>query len=144
MKLIAASVAGSMHKIVSGISEPIIKFVNRISGSISSAWNYAVNTNVSDLSAIKSIESGLKHANDFMNKPITIPGSAAIDSAFGGLKAHLGIFNEDILDLGKGISSKWSSLISRIHSEKKSYSGLTVSELESLWKSEIAGLEEVV
>lgn len=145
MKLIAASVAGSMHKFVTGIYEPIVRFVSRIGGGISSAWNYAINTNISDIGAFKSIGNGFKYANDFIHKPLSIPGSSAIDSAIGGIKTHFNTFNENMLDLGKGISSKWSALISKVHSDKKSYSGLSVSELETLWKSEIASasLEEV-
>ena len=50
IKLIAASVAGSINKIKSSITEPIVNFVNRVCGSISSAWDYAKNTSISVVS----------------------------------------------------------------------------------------------
>jgi len=150
LKLIASSVAGSMHRIGAGIAEPIINFVNRVCEGISSAWHYAANTNISDVGAIKGISAGLKNVGDVMNKPISLggiselmnkpiemPGSHAIDSAVSGVKAGLGILNVDVLDLGKGIGSKWAQLISKMHSEKKISADMSVSELEALWKSEI-------
>ena len=138
MKLIAASVAGSMHKMVSGITEPIINFVNRIRSGISSAWDYARNTSVSDIAAFKGISDGLHGFSEFMNKPIELPGSKAVGSAINGIKSHIGTMNENVLDLGKDIRSKWSALISRIHSGSKISADMSVAELESLWRAEIS------
>jgi len=138
MKLIAASVAGSMHKIKTNITEPIIRFVSRVCEGVSSAWDYAKNTNVSDIGAIKSLNSGLKEFGDFMNKPINIPRIGFVDDTIAGIKTHLGAMNENMLDWGKDIGSKWSSLISKVHSSKSNISSdMSVSELEKLWKAEI-------
>ena len=157
MKLIAASVAGSMHKMLSSITEPIVNFVNRVCESISSAWHYAANTNISDVGAIKGIGAGLKNVgevmnrpinlggiSEFMNRPIDMPGSHAIDSALNGIKSHASAISGSALDLGKDISTKWNSLISKIHGSKKISANMSVSELEAMWKSEISNsnLEE--
>ncbi len=165
MKIIAASVAGSMHKIVSGITEPIINFVNRIREGISSAWEYAKNTNVTEHGSLGVLTSGIDYVGEIMNKPISIsaisdfmnkpidlsgvgrlmntpvslPGAALIDGTLDGIKTHIGAMNENMLDLGKGISSRWAALISKVsHSDNNDYSCKSVSELETLWKSEIA------
>lgn len=149
MKLIAASVAGSIHKIKSSITEPIINFVNKICGSISSAWDYAKNTNISDLGVVKGINSSLKGFGEYMSKPIDIPGSKAMDSAISGVKRYIGTINSalstNVLDLGKDISTKWASIIAKTHSGNKISSDMSVAELENLWKSEIssASFEEV-
>lgn len=138
MKLIAASVAGSMHKMVSGITEPIVNFVKRIGDGISSAWDSAKNVNISELGAFKGISEGWHNFSEFMNKPIELPGSKVVGNAIDGIKTHIGAMNENMLDLGKDISSKWSELISKIHSGNKISADMPVAELESLWRAEIA------
>ncbi len=131
MKIIAASVAGTMHKFKSGITEPIMNFVNRVREGVSSAWSYAKSTNISDIGFVKNI-------SEVMNKPITIPGSSVVDSTLNGIKAHIGTINENLTGWGKEIQSGWTELISKIHTNKKISSDLTVAELESMWKEEIA------
>lgn len=142
LKLIAASVAGSIHKIKSSITEPIANFVNRVCGSVSSAWDYAMNTNVSDLGIVKNINDGIKGIGAIMSKPVDIPGSQAIDGAINGIKRVLGA---DVLDLGKDIGAKWAALISKSGAASKISADMSVVELENLWKSEILlnNLEEV-
>lgn len=141
IKLIAASVAGSMHKIATGITEPIIRFVSRVCENVTSAWDYARNTNISDLSYVKGINSRLKAFGEFMSKPIELPGGQIIS----GIKSHLDDISSSAIDYGKEISSKWSDLISRIHSSRKISADMSVSELEELWKAEIlsSSTEEV-
>ena len=140
LKLIAASVAGTMHKFVSGITEPIINFVSRVCSGILSAWDYAVNTDVSDIDAFKGISSSLKSIGGYINRPIEIPGAGAISGAIDGVKTRFGAINEGMLDLGKDISAKWNGLISKIQNKdaSKISADLSVSELETLWKAEIA------
>jgi hypothetical protein len=135
VKLIAASVAGSMHKIRTSITEPIVNFVNRVCEDISSIWDYAKNTNISDIGIFKGINSGLKNFGEYMNTPVEIPGSHLADSAINSIK---GILNYDFTGWGKELGSKWSALVSKIHSNNKVYSDLSVSELETLWKSELS------
>ena len=131
LKMIAASVAGSMHKFKSSITEPIINFVNHVRESVSSAWTYAKNTNISEVGIVKNI-------SDVMNKPVTLPGSTVIDNTIKGIKSRIGIINENLTDWGKEVQTSWTELISKIHSGKKISADLTVAELENLWKEEIA------
>lgn len=165
MKIIAASVAGSMHKIVSGITEPIINFVNRVKDLISSGWEYAKNTNVTEHGSLGGLTDGLEAVGAIMNKPISlsaigdfmnqpidlscvgklmntpvaIPGANLLDETLDNFKTNIGAMNENMLDLGKGIGSKWAALISKIHgTEDKNYGSMSVAELEDSWKSEIA------
>ena len=144
MKLIASSVAGSMHKIKSSITEPIVNFVNRVRSGIASAWDYAKNTNVSDLGAVKGI-------NNIMNAKIEIPGLRAVDEYLhkpidlSGMAIGYGAVKENVVELGKGIGAKWNALISGIHAGKNITAEMPVGELEELWKAEISApkLEEV-
>jgi len=138
MKLIAASVAGSMHKVGSRIAEPIINFVNRVREGVTSVWDYAKNTNISDINMFKGMNENINNFKEWMNKPIEIPGTKAIDNAISGFKTHIGAINENVLDWGKDISSKWSEIISKLHTQSKISADMPVSELEALWKSEIA------
>ena len=140
MKLIAASVAGSMHKILS-IGEPIVKFVNRIREGITSAWDYAKNTNISDVEVVKNISNGMKGIGEYMNRPIEIPGSRFVETTVDGIKANLGAINENIVDFGKDIHSKWSELIAKLHTNSKISADMPVAELEALWKSEIESVK---
>jgi hypothetical protein len=59
--MVASSVTGSMTKIKSNIAEPIVNFVNRVRTGVSNAWDYAKNTNISDVPVIKSTSEGLKN-----------------------------------------------------------------------------------
>lgn len=133
LRMIAASVAGSMHKLRTGITEPIINFVNRVRGGITTAWDYAINTNVSDLPGMKAI-------NDFMNMEIPLPECKIISDSIGGIKSKLSggidLLNTNVLDLGKIMTDKWTSMVTKIHQPKVS-AELSVAELENLWKSEL-------
>ncbi|MCM1073115.1 MAG: hypothetical protein NC334_04855 [Bacteroides sp.] len=139
LRMIASSVTGSMNKMRSSITEPIMNFVNRVRGGISNAWDYAKNTNVSDLPGVKQVSEVL---NTPINLNINLDGIKNI-----GRSISSGL-NTDVKDIGKGISSKmeflnsdvtelWSGLVSRIHTNRYS-SEMSVADLESAWKSEIA------
>lgn len=129
LKMIAASVAGSMNKIRTGF-EPIINFVNRIGGGISNAWNYAKNTNVSDLPAIKSF-------NEFIKTPVCLPEIKALTLVKDKISASMDFLNTDITVIGKNVGDKFNTLISKLNKNKIS-SNMSVAELEALWKNEIA------
>lgn len=133
IKMIAASVAGRMNKIRTGF-EPIVNFVRRVSGGISDAWTYAKNTKISDIPAVKSL-------NEVLNRPIELKFVDDISSSISGVKAGIsdrfGVLNSEITNLCNGLGDKWNTLISKIHT-KKITSDMPVSELENLWKEEIA------
>ena len=144
IKLIASSVAGCMHRIRTGITEPIINFVNRVRESVGSAWDYAMNTNISDLPAFKGMSESLQNLGDRITS-IEIPGSKAAGNMIGGMKSGAGAISDSILGLGKGITEKWDLLISKFQSGSKISAETPVAELEALWKAEIesSGVKEV-
>ena len=142
LRMIASSVTGSMSKMRNSITEPIVNFVNRVRGGISSAWDYAKNTNISDVPAIKSF-------NTLMNTPIEIQALKGISDSLATVKSDI---TEGISTIGKGLTSRfesintfmsqditesWKSIISRI-STRKINAEMSVAELEQLWKDELA------
>lgn len=138
LKMITSSVAGSMTKLRSSITEPIKNFVNRIKVGVSNVWEYSKNTNLSDLPGIKQI-------NSVMKMDITDIGKGMTDSISNigkTLSGKMSILNTDITDLGKGISTTWSELIGKIHTNKIN-SETSVDELRKMWEAEIALAKEV-
>jgi hypothetical protein len=137
LKLIASSVTGSMNKMRSNITEPIVNFVNRVRTGISNvcdrcgftnAWDYAKNTNISDLPVIKSV-------NEVLTKPINIDGIKNIGNSVSNIgKGISSVMSYDVTGWTKGISDKWSNLISRVN-HKKYTAETPVSELETSWKN---------
>ena len=132
MKMISASVAGSMAKFRSNITEPIINFVNRMKDGIYSAWDYAKNTNISDI-------QGYKAFNEVMNTDVVDIGKDIGNSLSGMGKAVADKI--PFLNVGKGLSSKWSSLISKVHNHNKITKDTSVDELKMMWQNEIAKAE---
>ena len=149
LKLIASSVAGSMHKMRLNIFEPISNFVSRVRANISNAWDYAKSTNISDLSGVKAIANAWKYANETnisevvgiknVNASITKLSDTISDKVFGikdNISSKFSTINTEVTELGKSISENWNSLIARI-SPRKINSEMSVSELETLWRNEI-------
>lgn len=138
LKLIASSVTGSMNKMRSSIAEPIVNFVNRVRENITSAWDYAKNTNISDLAAVKAF-------NEVMNKEIALPSvnlsgiSESMSNLANKISERTEFLNRDVLDISKEMAGKWSDMIAKIqlngHIVPKNAS---VAEIEELWRNEIA------
>ena len=149
LKLITSSVIGSMTKLRSSITEPIINFVNRVRCGITSAWDYAKNTNISDVKGIKEFANGW---NSAMNMDIldvgkglttTISGLGSNLHDFGkGISSKMAFLNTDVTDIGKGLAAQWNSLISNVHHNRIT-KDTTVSELRTMWEAENALMKEV-
>ena len=140
-KMISASVVGSMNKLRSKFTEPIVNFVNRVRENVSSAWDYANNTNISDIAGIKNISEAW---NNTMNRDVLDIGKDISNSISGigkNISEKMSFLNTDILDLGKGISDRWSNLISKIHHNKIS-KDMSVEDLKALWLNEINSAAE--
>lgn len=137
LRMIASSVTGSMNKMRSRIAEPIVNFVNRVRGGISSAWNYAKETPFSEVPGIKAV-------NDVLNTPINInlPSMKGLSNPFAGIKdgisSSVEFLNRDITDIGKGMKSQWDALIAKIPSRKHYSANMSVLELEAALKEELA------
>lgn len=140
-KMISSSVVGSMDKLRSRFAESIVNFVNRIRENVSNAWDYAKNTNVSDIKGIKNISEAW---NNTMNRDVLDIGRNISDS-ISGIGKHISdkmsFLNTDVLDLGKGISDSWANLISKIHYNKIS-KDMPVPDLKALWLNEINAAAE--
>ena len=148
MRMISSSVMGSMTKFRSSITEPIVNFVNRIGAGISNAWNYAKNTNVSDLvnlegfnnvmkMDVKDIGKGISNSISEMNRNISdkMPKFSMPSISMPSMPSWN--VSSSISGLGKGLSDRWSNLVNKInipHHEKIS-SDMPVCELEARWKS---------
>ena len=143
MRMISSSVMGSMTKLRSSITEPIVNFVNRIGENLSNAWNYAKNTNVSDLAPIKSINNVMQMDVKDLGKGI----SSSISNMGRNLSEKMPSINmpslhigSNISGIGKNLSDKWSNMISKINipHHNKISSDMPVCELKSMWENEIA------
>ncbi len=148
MRMISSSVMGSMTKFRSSITEPIVNFVNRVTTGISNAWNYAKNTNVSDLTPIKNIHNvmqmdvidlgkGISNSISNMGKNISEKMPSFNMPTINMPSLHIG---SNISGIGKNLSDKWSNMISKINipHHNKISSDMPVCELKSMWENEIA------
>ena len=145
LKMIASSVAGSARKLHSSITEPIVNFVRKIGGGISNAWDYAKNTNVSDLPGIKSI-------NEVMNADIVDLGrdlghgiSNSISNMGKGISDKVASLNNSVTErlssitgIGKTLSAKLDELVEslNISNGHKITAETSVNELKEMWLEE--------
>ena len=143
MRMISSSVMRSMTKFRSSITEPIVNFVNRVTTGISNAWNYAKNTNVSDLTPIKNIHNVMQMDVIDLGKGI----SNSISNIGKNISEKMPSFNmpslhigSNISGIGKNLSDKWSNMISKINipHHNRISSDMPVCELKSMWENEIA------
>lgn len=143
VRMISSSVMGSMTKFRSSITEPIVNFVNRVTTGISNAWNYAKNTNVSDLTPIKNIHNVMQMDVIDLGKGI----SNSISNMGKNISEKMPSFNmpslhigSNISGIGKNLSDKWSNMISKINipHHNRISSDMPVCELKSMWENEIA------
>ena len=141
LKMITSSVAGSMTKMKSLLPESIVNFVNRVRGGISSAWNYAKNTNISDIAGIKNISEAW---NNTMSMDVADIGKGLSNSISGlgnSISNKMSFLNKDVTDIGKGLADKWNSLISSVHHNKIT-KDTPVQDLKAMWEDEINLMSE--
>lgn len=142
MKMISSSVAGSMNKIRSSIAEPIVNFVNRVREGVSNAWNYAKNTNISDVAGIKNISEALSNIN-MPNMNIGKNISESMSNIGKSISDKMSFLNTDVTEIGKGLSDKWCSLINRVNiHHNKITKDTSVAELRSMWQNELNNMSE--
>ena len=123
LRMIASSVAGSMSKMKSSIAEPIVAFVNRVRAGVSHAWDYAKNTNISDV-------PGIKQTKDFLLAERHLPEIYNLSSHITAMKEAMSMRLESIAEIHRGISEKCSNMISNISfSSRQRYANMSVAEL---------------
>ena len=129
LKMISASVIGSITKLHNSITEPIINFVNRIIDRVSNAWTYAKNTNIEI--------SGLKEISEKVHNILNYDVSKGISDSVSGIGKSI---TSSVTEISNGISEKWSKLINKINIGKigheKISSDLPVADLKTLWLRE--------
>ena len=141
LKMISSSVAGSMTKMKSLLPESIVNFVNRVRGGISSARNYAKNTNISDIAGIKNISEAW---NNTMSMDVADIGKGLSNTISGlgnSISNKMSFLNKDVTDIGKGLADKWNSLISSVHHNKIT-KDTPVQDLKAMWEHEINLMSE--
>ncbi len=145
LRMIAASVTGSMSKVKSIIPESIVNFAKRVVGGISQAWDYAKSTNVSDailaIPGARNINDGIRRnveaTKEFLNTPVHIPG---LDTIKSQINATREFFNTPMtFSAFDGITEKINNMASKIsfHGKQK-YANMSVAEIENAWKEIMA------
>ena len=114
LKMISASVAGTMTKIRSGITEPIVKFVNRIKAGIDVAKDHA-----------RNIQEGWNRVKDM-----------DIVDLGRDLTNKLNLPHINLTEMNSVISEKWANLIGKVN-RKRINSDTPVAELKTMWLDEI-------
>ena len=129
LRMVASSVTGSMSKMKTDFVESVAKFANRVRIGITSAWDYAKNTNISDVPCIRQV-------NDILNTPINIPvidGLATkMTSLKEGLSSKVSAMSDSAANWTSNMSSRLNGMKLNIafHGRQK-YSNMSVAELES-------------
>ena len=132
LKMISASVAGSMTKLRSSITEPIVNFVNRMTTGISNAWDYAKNTTVTD--SVKDLGKGISNSVSELGRNISEKMPSINMPTLNMPSLHIG---SNISGIGKNLSDKWANIISKINipHHNKISADMPVCELKSLWEN---------
>ena len=143
LKMISASVMGTVTKLHTSITEPIVNFVKRIGTGITNAWDYAKNTNI-ELSGLKNIGEGIHEVLNYdigkgLHNILSYDVGKGISDSINGIKNSISIPSLNVTGIGKGLSEKWAGIISNLHlSHKRISSDMPVAELKSMWQDEIA------
>ena len=139
LRMVAASVTGSMNKLRTGF-ESIINFVNRVRGGFTNAiehaknsWEYARTTNIEDVPAIKAMTTAA-HENMMAFRGRI---SSSMSSMSEGITSKMGYLNKDVVEVGRDIKAQWDALIAKIPTKTHYTSAMAVSELEAAWRNEI-------
>ena len=131
LRMIASSVAGSMSKMKSSIAEPIVAFVNRVKAGVSHAWDYAKNTNISDI-------PGIKQTKDFLLAERHLPEIYNLSSHVTALKESVRHTKDfllaerhlpEIKGLTTGINAIKEGISNISFSSRQRYANMSVAEL---------------
>lgn len=130
LRMIASSVTGSMTRMKSSITEPIVNFVKRVGAGVSharecvsQAWTYAKETPFSQV-------PGIRHMNEAISSRMAIMKD--------GVSSKMESMTAGLAEMGSEMRSQWDSLISKIPSRHHYTAETPVPELESAWKEIIA------
>ena len=147
LRMVAASVTGSMNKMKSSF-EPIVNFVNRVTGYASSAWNYAKNTSFT--AAMNDAATSIKDTSvstyrAMADAAVSFKGSKAYRTVADTLNKEIEIninlpqikglsaIRDGITGMGTEMKSQWANLIAKIPSRTRYTAETPVAELEKAW-----------
>lgn len=147
LRMVAASVTGSMNKMKSSF-EPIVNFVNRVTGYASSAWNYAKNTSFT--AAMNDAATSIKDTSvstyrAMAGAAVSFKGSKAYRTVADTLNKEIEIninlpqikglsaIRDGITGMGTEMKSQWANLIAKIPSRTRYTAETPVAELEKAW-----------
>ncbi len=135
LKMISASVVGSMVKLRNSITEPIVNFVNRVKTGITSAIDYVHNN-----AGLKNWSESLHTTGEKINGILSYDVGKGLSDSLSGIgktiSDRISAINGDITGIGKDLSAKWNTLIGKVHSGNKISTDLSVAELKDLWIKE--------
>ena len=137
LKMITSSVMGSMVKLRNSITEPIVNFVNRVKDGITTAWDYAKNTNI-EIAGLKNITEKLNTTGEKIQAVLNYDIGKGISDSITGIGKNLTEklpSIDGITGLGKDLLAKWTEVIGKVHN-KGIPSGLSVAEYKELWIKE--------
>ena len=163
LKMVAASVTGSMTKLKTNIVEPVVNFAKRVytgtKEGVAAAWNLTFRTPISEVPGLKNIP-GIKRLDEamsmeviptpsfaglpemdmsYLHKDIKEVGKdmlAGIQTLGDGVSSRINAINEGATNLGRSLVEKCSAISFRGRSPRIS-AEMPVAELEQLWKNEI-------
>ncbi len=136
LRMVAASVTGSMTKMKNSITEPIVNFARRVGNGISSAWAYAKETPISEVPGFKQVHEAMGVMSSRINDRI----SGIQERVSTSISSRIEIINNGISGMNQELRSQWESIIAKIPSRTRYTAETPVSELESAWR-EIISLE---
>ena len=117
LRMIASSAAGTMNKIKSSIPESIVNFARKVRTGVSNAWDYAKNTNISDVPGIKQTKDFLLAERHLPSLGISLDGVK--DAVYSRIEA-----------LSNSTVGKYNELVTRISLIGKSkYANMSVEDL---------------
>ena len=134
LRMIASSVTGSMTRMKSSITEPIVNFVKRVGGGISSAWTYAKETPISQV-------PGIRHMNEAvgaMNARIADRVSSIHENVSSRITSRMEAMTSGITGFGQEMRSQWEALIAKIPSRPRYTADTPVNELREALITELS------
>ena len=143
LKMISASVIGSITKLRTGITESVVNFVNRVKDGITGAWTYAKNKNI-EIAGLDGLSEKLHSTGEYIYNILNYDVGKGISDSVAGLgkniSDHLSFLNKDVTEIGHDLSASWNALINNALNGKLGHerisSDMPVSNLRQLWINE--------
>ena len=121
LKMITASVIGSITKLRTNITESVVNFVNRVKDGITGAWTYAKNKNI-EIAGLNGLSDKLHSTGEYIYNILNYDVGKGISDSISGLGKNLSdglsFLNKDVTEIGHDLSSKWTIIVNNISNGK--------------------------